>query len=245
MKSHLKCGDSSPLSFVCKQCPRDKRLGTGRQVPVAGYPPALRRRAGVHSAGAATAYFWPLSCPWVDGAAAPPPTSSPNREAIMPQSVSPAGARPLGQYLIDRLHALGVRHAFGIPGDYVLALFKLFALGVRHAFVLLSHASLPDACRDQGLGWTLARSMTTSHALSSWSDFASRAPSRTGRARFRASGSPDTGSTWCHGHFRSASSLSRAELLIRVTPFLLKPCVLSPIGSRLLRGLCRPGHYCL
>jgi len=44
----------------------------------------------------------------------------------MPQSVPPAGARPLGQYLIDRLHALGVRHAFGIPGDYVLALFKLF-----------------------------------------------------------------------------------------------------------------------
>ena len=31
-------------------------------------------------------------------------------------------------------------------------------------------------------------------------------------------------------HFRSASSLSRAELLIRVTPFLLKPCVLSPLG---------------
>jgi hypothetical protein len=46
-------------------------------------------------------------------------------------------------------------------------------------------------------------------------------------------------------HFRSASSLSRAELLIRVTPFLLKPCVLSPFSSRLLRGLCRPGHYCL
>ena len=44
---------------------------------------------------------------------------------------------------------------------------------------------------------------------------------------------------------RSASSLSRAELLIRVTPFLLKPCVLSPFGLRLLRGLCRPGHYCL
>src|SRR6185295_4832149 len=42
------------------------------------------------------------------------------------------------------------------------------------------------------------------------------------------------------GHFRSASSLSRAELLIRVTPFLLKHCVLSPFGSRLLRGLCRP-----
>ena len=32
------------------------------------------------------------------------------------------------------------------------------------------------------------------------------------------------------GVFRSASSLSRAELLIRVTPFLLKPCVLPPFG---------------
>jgi hypothetical protein len=42
-------------------------------------------------------------------------------------------------------------------------------------------------------------------------------------------------------HFRSASSLSRAERLIRVTPFVWKPCVLSPLGRGLLRGLCRPG----
>ena len=31
----------------------------------------------------------------------------------------------IGQYLIDRLHELGVRHVFGIPGDYVLAFYKL------------------------------------------------------------------------------------------------------------------------
>jgi indolepyruvate decarboxylase len=31
----------------------------------------------------------------------------------------------IGQYLIDRLHALGVEHCFGIPGDYVLGLYKM------------------------------------------------------------------------------------------------------------------------
>lgn len=31
----------------------------------------------------------------------------------------------IGRYLVDRLHALGVGHVFGIPGDYVLSLYKL------------------------------------------------------------------------------------------------------------------------
>ena len=31
----------------------------------------------------------------------------------------------IGQYLIDRLHDLGVEHIFGIPGDYVLTLYKM------------------------------------------------------------------------------------------------------------------------
>lgn len=31
----------------------------------------------------------------------------------------------IGQYLIDRLHALGLEHVFGIPGDYVLGLYKM------------------------------------------------------------------------------------------------------------------------
>jgi len=31
----------------------------------------------------------------------------------------------VGQYLIDRLHELGLGHIFGIPGDYVLTLYKM------------------------------------------------------------------------------------------------------------------------
>jgi TPP-dependent 2-oxoacid decarboxylase len=31
----------------------------------------------------------------------------------------------IGQYLIDRLHELGLDHVFGIPGDYVLGLYKM------------------------------------------------------------------------------------------------------------------------
>ena len=31
----------------------------------------------------------------------------------------------IGQYLIDRLHGLGVDHIFGIPGDYILGLYKM------------------------------------------------------------------------------------------------------------------------
>jgi indolepyruvate decarboxylase len=36
-----------------------------------------------------------------------------------------ASARTIGSALIERLHQLGVRHIFGIPGDYVLGLYKL------------------------------------------------------------------------------------------------------------------------
>src|SRR5437868_11323963 len=31
----------------------------------------------------------------------------------------------IGEYLIQRLHANGVRHMFGIPGDYVLGFYEL------------------------------------------------------------------------------------------------------------------------
>jgi len=31
----------------------------------------------------------------------------------------------IGEYLIQRLHANGVRHVFGIPGDYVLGFYDL------------------------------------------------------------------------------------------------------------------------
>ena len=36
-----------------------------------------------------------------------------------------AGEVTIGEYLVERLHALGVGHVFGIPGDYVLGLYKL------------------------------------------------------------------------------------------------------------------------
>jgi indolepyruvate decarboxylase len=35
------------------------------------------------------------------------------------------GGTTVGQYLVDRLQALGVEHVFGIPGDYVLSLYKV------------------------------------------------------------------------------------------------------------------------
>jgi TPP-dependent 2-oxoacid decarboxylase len=38
---------------------------------------------------------------------------------------SEPGETTIGQYLIDRLYALGVRHIFGVPGDYVLGLYKM------------------------------------------------------------------------------------------------------------------------
>ena len=40
-------------------------------------------------------------------------------------SVESPGAVTIGQYLIERLGALGVEHIFGIPGDYILTLYKL------------------------------------------------------------------------------------------------------------------------
>src|SRR5262249_53057347 len=46
------------------------------------------------------------------------------RKAAVPVA-SPPSVATVGQYLIDRLHALGVGHIFGIPGDYVLQLYKL------------------------------------------------------------------------------------------------------------------------
>ncbi len=36
-----------------------------------------------------------------------------------------APSTTIGQYIIDRLHAMGVDHVFGIPGDYILTLYKM------------------------------------------------------------------------------------------------------------------------
>lgn len=41
--------------------------------------------------------------------------------------------RTIGSTLLDRLHRLGLRHIFGIPGDYVLSLFQLIeASPIKH-----------------------------------------------------------------------------------------------------------------
>jgi indolepyruvate decarboxylase len=38
---------------------------------------------------------------------------------------APPGTITIGRYLIERLEALGVEHVFGLPGDYILTLYKL------------------------------------------------------------------------------------------------------------------------
>ena len=50
----------------------------------------------------------------------------------------------IGQYLIDRLHAQGVRHVFGIPGDYVLGFYGLLQ-GSRLQII--------NTCDEQGAGF--------------------------------------------------------------------------------------------
>jgi indolepyruvate decarboxylase len=50
----------------------------------------------------------------------------------------------VGQYLIQQLHARGVRHVFGIPGDYVLGFYEM-----------LAHSPLKtiNTCDEQGAGF--------------------------------------------------------------------------------------------
>src|SRR3989442_161559 len=50
----------------------------------------------------------------------------------------------IGEYLIQRLYAHGVRHVFGIPGDYVLGFYDM-----------LEHSSLRivNTCDEQGAGF--------------------------------------------------------------------------------------------
>ena len=55
-------------------------------------------------------------------ASSPAPAPAP---AAIRDGVADPSAPTIGQYLIDRLHALGVEHIFGIPGDYVLTLYKM------------------------------------------------------------------------------------------------------------------------
>ncbi len=50
----------------------------------------------------------------------------------------------IGDYLIQRLHAYGVRHVFGIPGDYVLGFYDLLSK---------SKLRLINTCDEQGAGF--------------------------------------------------------------------------------------------
>jgi len=50
----------------------------------------------------------------------------------------------IGQYLIDRLYAHGVRHVFGIPGDYVLGFYDLLSK---------SKLRIVNTCDEQGAGF--------------------------------------------------------------------------------------------
>lgn len=50
----------------------------------------------------------------------------------------------VGEYLIDRLYELGVRHVFGVPGDYALSFFKELEK---------SRLELINTCDEQGAGF--------------------------------------------------------------------------------------------
>src|SRR5204863_2967726 len=50
----------------------------------------------------------------------------------------------IGEYLIQRLHAHGVRHVFGIPGDYVLGFFDQLKVGPL---------KIVTTCDEQGAGF--------------------------------------------------------------------------------------------
>ena len=49
------------------------------------------------------------------------PAATPDLDRI----ASAPAVTTIGSYLIDRLHAMGVDHVFGIPGDYILTLYKM------------------------------------------------------------------------------------------------------------------------
>jgi indolepyruvate decarboxylase len=52
--------------------------------------------------------------------------------------------RSIGEYLIQRLHSYGVRHVFGIPGDYVLGFYDLLDK---------SKLRIINTCDEQGAGF--------------------------------------------------------------------------------------------
>ena len=63
-----------------------------------------------------------------------------------PAGGAQTSAKPatIGDYLIERLYALGVRHVFGIPGDYVLGFYDQLSK---------SKLQLINTCDEQGAGF--------------------------------------------------------------------------------------------
>src|ERR671936_2143026 len=53
-------------------------------------------------------------------------------------------SQSIGTYLIQRLHAYGVRHVFGVPGDYVLGFFQQ---------LVESPIRIVNTCDEQGAGF--------------------------------------------------------------------------------------------
>lgn len=83
----------------------------------------------------------------------------------------------VGQYLLEQLHALGVSHIFGIPGDYVLRFNKLIEMHSHIEFINTTREStagyaanaygllrgLGVACVTYGVGIEVISSMTQAH----------------------------------------------------------------------------------
>ena len=62
---------------------------------------------------------------------------------LTPESSAETG-QTIGEYLIARLHALGVGHVFGIPGDYVLGFYDQ---------LVASELKVVTTCDEQGAGF--------------------------------------------------------------------------------------------
>ena len=55
-----------------------------------------------------------------------------------------SGSISIGHYLIERLYELGIRHIFGVPGDFVLGFYDL---------LVNSKIKVINMCDEQGAGF--------------------------------------------------------------------------------------------
>ncbi len=63
---------------------------------------------------------------------------------MLASETSPKTGQTIGDYLISRLHSLGVRHVFGVPGDYVLGFYDQ---------LVASELKVVTTCDEQGAGF--------------------------------------------------------------------------------------------